>query len=86
MPLYSTTICSTYCDYPRYYAKEMSDWMRKQVKTKPEVAQKLIPNYELGCKRITPSDVYLKVLPTQFYVLYSVYYHGHNGWPNGCAI
>ena len=35
--------------------------MRKQVKTKPDVQEKLIPTYEMGCKRITPSDVYLKV-------------------------
>ena len=33
--------------------------MRSQVKD-PEMAEKLLPKYELGCKRITPSDTYLK--------------------------
>ncbi len=36
--------------------------MRKMVNDK-ELAEKLIPNFELGCKRITPSDTYLKVSP-----------------------
>jgi hypothetical protein len=25
----------------------------------PELSKKLIPNYDMGCKRITPSDTYL---------------------------
>ena len=27
----------------------------------PELAKRLLPNYNLGCKRITPSDRYLQV-------------------------
>ena len=34
-------------------------WHLGCVKDK-EVADKLLPRYELGCKRITPSDTYLK--------------------------
>jgi hypothetical protein len=26
----------------------------------PETCKKLIPNYDMGCKRITPSDTYLQ--------------------------
>jgi len=33
--------------------------MRSVIKNK-DLADKLIPNYELGCKRITPSDTYLQ--------------------------
>ena len=33
----------------------------KSVVKDPELAAKLTPNYEPGCKRITPSDTYLKV-------------------------
>ncbi len=34
--------------------------MKKVVKD-PELAEKLVPKYPVGCKRITPSDTYLKV-------------------------
>ena len=33
--------------------------IRKVVKD-PETARKLTPNYDMGCKRITPSDDYLQ--------------------------
>ena len=36
-------------------------FIRKTVQD-PKTAEKLIPNYDIGCKRITPSDVYLKVM------------------------
>ena len=33
----------------------------KRVVKDPALAEKLTPNYDLGCKRITPSDTYLQV-------------------------
>ena len=33
----------------------------KKVVKDPALAEKLTPNYDLGCKRITPSDTYLQV-------------------------
>ena len=39
----------------------------KRVVKDPALAEKLTPNYDLGCKRITPSDTYLQVrLPHYF--------------------
>ena len=34
--------------------------IKKTVKN-PETAKKLTPTYDMGCKRITPSDTYLQV-------------------------
>ena len=41
--------------------------MKKMVKD-PELAKKLIPTYPIGCKRITPSDTYLKVNKQKFQI------------------
>jgi hypothetical protein len=41
--------------------------MKKMIKD-PAVAEKLIPKYPLGCKRITPSDTYLKVRKEDHYI------------------
>jgi len=41
-----------------YFHKEVTRQIEKVVKD-PDVAAKLTPTYEIGCKRITPSDNYL---------------------------
>lgn len=46
------------------YNKDTTDFARKQMAEKlnhdPELCAKLIPNYELGCRRITPGTGYLE--------------------------
>ena len=44
---------------PDYFKKFVSKYIQSVVKD-PETAKKLTPSYDLGCKRITPSDTYLK--------------------------
>jgi len=41
------------------YKRQTQEWMRSQIQD-AELAQKLIPSYEAGCKRLTPSDTYLQ--------------------------
>jgi len=47
--------------------RKISDWVHDQVRDgyrktvkDPKLAEKLMPDYDMGCKRITPSDTYLK--------------------------
>ena len=52
-------------DVRRHYLKEkvrqlFTGHINKTVKN-PETAKKLTPTYDMGCKRITPSDTYLQV-------------------------
>ena len=44
---------------PQYFRRFVEKYIQSVVKD-PETAKKLTPSYELGCKRITPSDTYLK--------------------------
>ena len=46
--------------------KDVMKWYDSQIQD-PKLREKMIPNYEIGCKRITPSDTYLKVRTT-FYL------------------
>ena len=48
----------------RYIANIIRAKSEKYIKSTvkdPELAEKLTPTYDLGCKRITPNDYYLKV-------------------------
>lgn len=36
--------------------------MRQQLKTKPELASHMVPQFALGCRRMTPGSDYLKSL------------------------
>ena len=56
------------CFRESWLAEKMSDLAHyiikghiKRVVKDPALAEKLTPNYDLGCKRITPSDTYLQV-------------------------
>jgi hypothetical protein len=40
--------------------KKLTMYIRSQVKNDPELADALVPKFEPGCKRMTPSDHYLK--------------------------
>jgi hypothetical protein len=48
-------------DNVTFFPQGMVTKAMKQSVKDPVLAQKLVPNYPLGCKRITPSDTYLKV-------------------------
>lgn len=37
----------------------------KMVVQDPDTAEKLVPRYEMGCKRVSPSDDYLQVKSQQ---------------------
>ena len=57
-------------DVRRHYLKEkvrqmFTGHINKTVKN-PETAKKLTPTYDMGCKRITPSDTYLQVYVCMF--------------------
>lgn len=41
--------------------QEMSSWMEKCIKD-PKLREKLIPKYELGCRRISPGEPFLRAL------------------------
>ncbi len=45
--------------FPRYVKELLTAYIEKHVKD-PELRKKLIPNYEVGCKRITPSADYIQ--------------------------
>ena len=67
-------------DVRRHYLKEkvrqlFTGHINKTVKN-PETAKKLTPTYDIGCKRITPSDTYLHLrwnfyFPSQQTLLYA---------------
>lgn len=40
----------------------VSGLMRERLKTNPDLAEKLIPDYEIGCRRISPGDGYLEAM------------------------
>ncbi|KAF7586666.1 hypothetical protein BBP40_008515 [Aspergillus hancockii] len=48
--------------FSQYIRKMAEDAMKSQLKDKPELWGKLIPNYSLGCKRVIPSDDYFSAL------------------------
>lgn len=39
--------------------------MRERLKENPELAEKLIPKYEIGCRRLSPGDGYLEALQAE---------------------
>ena len=56
------------CFRQSWLARKISDLVHhliklhiKKVVKDQALAEKLTPNYDLGCKRITPSDTYLQV-------------------------
>ena len=56
------------CFRQSWLARKISDLVHhmiklhiKRVVKDQELAEKLTPSYDLGCKRITPSDTYLQV-------------------------
>lgn len=36
--------------------------LKGQIPNNPELREKLMPNYEFGCKRVSPSNAYFKAL------------------------
>lgn len=44
--------------------KQFSGEMKRRLiaRGRPDLVDKLIPNYEVGCRRITPSETYLEAL------------------------
>ena len=43
-----------------YIRNDIRKSMERQLKGDKALVEALVPKYEVGCKRITPSDVYLK--------------------------
>ena len=67
------------CSRQSWLARKISDLGHhvikghiKRVVKDQALAEKLTPNYDLGCKRITPSDTYLQV-PTYLQVTWTRY-------------
>jgi cation diffusion facilitator CzcD-associated flavoprotein CzcO len=46
----------------RQWAKDASSKHVRDVVKDQKIAEKLTPDFDLGCKRITPSDTYLQVI------------------------
>lgn len=48
----------------RWYAKSVAKSMRERIEKqgRPDLVDKLIPKYLMGCKRIAPSEDYLEAL------------------------
>ncbi|GIK05969.1 hypothetical protein Aspvir_010086 [Aspergillus viridinutans] len=46
----------------RFLFKLVDSVMRARLSKDPELAEKLIPKYEIGCRRLSPGDGYLEVL------------------------
>lgn len=46
----------------RFLFKLVDSVMRARLSKDPELADKLIPKYEIGCRRLSPGDGYLEAL------------------------
>lgn len=44
------------------FSKKFSEMMRTKTMTKPHIAEALIPDFPVGCRRITPGPGYLEAL------------------------
>lgn len=55
-------IKNTECRFSHFLRNISTDMMKKQLPDRPDMWEKLTPNYPPGCKRVLPSDDYFRTL------------------------